>query len=89
MFAAIRPCQEYEEYIGVNTAVFPSYHGYKKSPDYYLDGCFYAGGQAKPANDLTFIVSEQRHGFNFFTADISFDLEYGDHNRNCRWRIFL
>lgn len=59
MFAAVRPCQEYEEYIGVNTAVFPSYHGYKKSPDYYLDGCFYAGGQAKPANDLMFIVSEQ------------------------------
>ena len=69
MFVDIRPCQEYEEYIGVNTAIFPSYHGYKESPDYYPGGCLYVGGQARQSNDLTFIVCEQ-HTDSIFSQRI-------------------
>lgn len=57
----IKPEQKYEKYIGVNSCRYTLYDGYKKMPDYYLDGELYIKGKQQNA-DLTFIVSNKYTG---------------------------
>lgn len=63
-YLTIQPLQEYEKYLGVNTALYSMYTNYNHSVDYYPDGALYLEREENNS-DLTFIVSNQYKGRTF------------------------
>ena len=58
-YLKILPCKTYDHNIGINTAKYVLYTGYKRSPNYYPDGNLYIGDEKHKESDLAFIVSDQ------------------------------